>query len=220
MDGKAGRISKALLEWYVSNLRGNKSILTLSFIQKTHTCPKLHPLYLNLPMHTRCKHPLSTYSAICYRNTHQPMMKLKSKPNHLKYRQMKDATPRLPTIALNTHAEQHTQTFTNDNKLVSMQSKGKQWRMITQNINSPLISFSVTITHTLKKKSTQILKGILSDKNTERLTNLSCHHLIKHYNIYEGDALEISGRFGKQLFLNKNSQQGRDLTGRWDFFTG
>lgn len=65
-----------------------------------------------------------------------------------------------------------------------------------------------------KKKSTQILKGILSDKNTERLTNLSCHHLIKHYNIYEGDALEISGRFGKQLFLNKNSQQGRDLTGR------
>lgn len=44
----------------------------------------------------------------------------------------------------------------------------------------------VTITHTLKKKKTpQTPKGILSDKNTERLTNLSCHHLIKHYNIYD-----------------------------------
>lgn len=101
--GKAGRVSKALLEWYVSNLRGNKSILTLSFIQKTHTCPKFHPLYLNLPMHTRCKHLLSTYTAICYRNTHWPMKKLKSKPNNLKCHQIKDIILRLPTIVLKTH---------------------------------------------------------------------------------------------------------------------
>lgn len=54
------------------------------------------------------------------------MMKLKSKPNNLKCHQIKDITPRLPTIVLKAHVEEHAQTFTNDTKLVSISLKQRK----------------------------------------------------------------------------------------------
>lgn len=98
-------------------------------------------------------------------------MKLKSKPNHLKHHRMKDATPRLPTIALNAHTEEHTQTFTDDNKLVLIQSKGKKIKnnpKYKQPINK-FLKLLVTIIHTLKQSHhkyckvfylTRTLKGL------------------------------------------------------------
>lgn len=35
----------------------------------------------------------------------------------------------------------------------------------------------------------------------EKPTNLSCHHLIKHQNIYEGWALESLGRLRKKKVI-------------------
>lgn len=55
----------------------------------------------------------------------------------------------------------------------------------------------------------------------EKPTNLSCHHLIKHQDIYEGWALESLGRLRKKrLYLNNRSHQGRDCYSEMGFLNG
>lgn len=51
------------------------------------------------------------------------MMKLESQP---KCHQITDITLRLPTTVLNTHSEEHAQTFVNDTKLSSISLKQRK----------------------------------------------------------------------------------------------